>query len=265
MYGTLRDDLAGRLAEVRKAGLYKTELVMTTPQGAHVDVDGRELLNLCANNYLGLAGHPAMVEAAHEALDRWGYGMASVRFICGTQELHRELEKRLSAFLGAEDTILFSSCFDANGGLFEALLDEQDAIISDQLNHASIIDGARLSFSDERFVARSDPASSVAAASRLLFGSLGLVGPKLHAMVGEDVEGQGPGDPEAAARTNTTASSSESTSSPEHLARRSAARAAAMSPGAARSSSCCASARGRISFRTASHRLSSARACAPSS
>ena len=144
MYGTLQNDLAGRLAEVREAGLYKTELVMTTPQGAHVDVDGRELLNLCANNYLGLAGHPAMVEAAHEALDRWGYGMPSVRFICGTQALHRELEERLSEFLGTDDTILYSSCFDANGGLFEALLDENDAVISDQLNHASIIDGIRL-------------------------------------------------------------------------------------------------------------------------
>ena len=144
MYGTLRDDLAGRLVEVREAGLYKTEHVMTTPQGAHVDVEGRELLNLCANNYLGLASHPAMVEAAHEALDRWGYGMASVRFICGTQALHRELEERLSSFLGTDDTILFSSCYDANGGLFEALFDEQDAVISDQLNHASIIDGIRL-------------------------------------------------------------------------------------------------------------------------
>jgi len=145
VYGTLRNDLAGRLAEVREAGLYKTELVMTTPQGAHVDVEGRgELLNLCANNYLGLASHPAIVAAAHEALDRWGYGMASVRFICGTQALHRELEERLSAFLGTDDTILFSSCFDANGGLFEALLAEEDAVISDQLNHASIIDGIRL-------------------------------------------------------------------------------------------------------------------------
>jgi len=145
MYGTLRDDLARRLAEVREAGLYKSELEITTPQGAHVDVTGRgELLNLCANNYLGLASHPAIVEAAREALDRWGYGMASVRFICGTQVLHRELEERLSSFLGTEDTILFSSCFDANGGLFEALLDENDTVISDQLNHASIIDGIRL-------------------------------------------------------------------------------------------------------------------------
>jgi glycine C-acetyltransferase len=145
MYGTLRDDLVGTLAEVREAGLYKSELVMTTPQGAHVDVSQRgELLNLCANNYLGLANHPAIVAAAHEALDRWGYGMASVRFICGTQALHRELEERLSEFLGTDDTILYSSCFDANGGLFEALLGEEDAVISDQLNHASIIDGIRL-------------------------------------------------------------------------------------------------------------------------
>ncbi len=145
MYGTLRDDLAGTLAELREAGLYKSELEITTPQGAHVDVTGRgELLNLCANNYLGLANHPAIVEAAHEALDRWGYGLASVRFICGTQALHRELEERLSEFLGTDDTILFSSCFDANGGLFEALLGEEDAVVSDQLNHASIIDGIRL-------------------------------------------------------------------------------------------------------------------------
>jgi glycine C-acetyltransferase len=145
MYGTLRDDLVGTLAEVREAGLYKSELEITTAQGAHVDVTGRgELLNLCANNYLGLANHPTIVEAAHEALDRWGYGLASVRFICGTQAVHSELEERLSAFLGTDDTILFSSCFDANGGLFEALLGEEDAVISDQLNHASIIDGIRL-------------------------------------------------------------------------------------------------------------------------
>jgi glycine C-acetyltransferase len=145
VYGTLQDELAERLAETRRAGTFKTELVMTTPQGAHVDVTGRgELLNMCANNYLGLASHPAIVEAAHEALDRWGYGMASVRFICGTQALHRTLEERLAAFLGTDDTILFSSCFDANGGLFEALLGEEDAVISDQLNHASIIDGIRL-------------------------------------------------------------------------------------------------------------------------
>jgi glycine C-acetyltransferase len=145
MYGAVRDDLRARLAGLEGDGLLKRELVMTTPQGSHVGVAERgELLNLCANNYLGLANHPEMVAAAHEALDRWGYGMASVRFICGTQELHRELEERLSEFLGTEDTILFGSCFDANGGVFEALLDENDAVISDQLNHASIIDGIRL-------------------------------------------------------------------------------------------------------------------------
>jgi glycine C-acetyltransferase len=141
----MQNELSQTLSEIRDAGLYKSELPITTPQGAHVDVEGRgELLNLCGNNYLGLANHPAIVEAAHEALDRWGYGMASVRFICGTQALHRELEERLAAFLGTDDTILFSSCFDANGGLFEALLGEEDAVISDQLNHASIIDGIRL-------------------------------------------------------------------------------------------------------------------------
>ena len=145
MYGAMQAELADRLDETRQGGTFKSELVMTTPQGAHVDVEGRgEMLNLCANNYLGLANHPEIVAAAHEALDRWGYGMASVRFICGTQALHRNLEARLSEFLHTEATILFSSCFDANGGLFEALLDERDAVISDQLNHASIIDGIRL-------------------------------------------------------------------------------------------------------------------------
>jgi glycine C-acetyltransferase len=145
MYGSLRQELAETLAGLRDHGTYKSELVMTTPQGPYVEVEGRgELLNLCANNYLGLANHPAVLAAAHEALDRWGYGMASVRFICGTQAPHRELEERLAAFLGRDDTILFSSCFDANGGLFESLLGEEDVVISDQLNHASIIDGIRL-------------------------------------------------------------------------------------------------------------------------
>jgi len=141
----LRDDLRGRLAEIREAGLYKSEHLISSPQSARVRVvDRGQVLNLCANNYLGLADHPAIVSAAHEALERWGYGMASVRFICGTQEAHRELEERLAAFLGTEDAILFGSCFDANGGLFEALLGPEDAVISDALNHASIIDGIRL-------------------------------------------------------------------------------------------------------------------------
>jgi glycine C-acetyltransferase len=141
----LREDLRGRLDEIREAGLYKSEHLISSPQAARVRVvDRGEVLNLCANNYLGLADHPAIVSAAHEALERWGYGMASVRFICGTQEAHRELEERLAAFLGTEAAILFGSCFDANGGLFEALLGPEDAVISDALNHASIIDGIRL-------------------------------------------------------------------------------------------------------------------------
>jgi glycine C-acetyltransferase len=145
MFTTTRAQLQAQLDEIRSAGLYKQERVLATPQSAHVQVaTGSETLNLCANNYLGLADHPALVEAAKEALDRWGYGLASVRFICGTQEIHKELEAAISAFLGAEDTILYSSCFDANGGLFETILGEEDAVISDELNHASIIDGIRL-------------------------------------------------------------------------------------------------------------------------
>jgi glycine C-acetyltransferase len=142
----LLDDLAGRCAALVEEGLFKRERVIASPQAAHIRLaDGSTVLNLCANNYLGLADHPAMVEAAHGALDIYGYGMASVRFICGTQTVHKELESELSRFLGTEDTILYSSCFDANGGLFETILDEQDCVISDALNHASIIDGIRLS------------------------------------------------------------------------------------------------------------------------
>ncbi|MFJ3434659.1 glycine C-acetyltransferase [Streptomyces cyaneofuscatus] len=148
MLESVRDDLRTTLDEIRAAGLHKPERVIGTPQSATVAVTsgGRagEVLNFCANNYLGLADHPEVVSAAHEALDRWGYGLASVRFICGTQEVHKELEARLSAFLGQEDTILYSSCFDANGGVFETILGPEDAVISDALNHASIIDGIRL-------------------------------------------------------------------------------------------------------------------------
>ena len=145
MYGSIQQELQGQLDAIRAAGLYKQERVIETPQGAEIRVSRGEALNLCANNYLGLADHPAIVEAAHQALDRWGYGLASVRFICGTQGIHKQLEQRISEFLGTEDTILYSSCFDANGGLFETLLEAEDAVISDELNHASIIDGIRLS------------------------------------------------------------------------------------------------------------------------
>jgi glycine C-acetyltransferase len=145
MYGQFKNHLAGELDVIKAAGLYKSEREITTAQGAHVGVKGRaEVLNLCANNYLGLAQHSDVSAAAKVGLDNWGYGLASVRFICGTQSLHKQLEQSLSEFLGMEDTILYPSCFDANGGLFEVLLGAEDAIISDALNHASIIDGVRL-------------------------------------------------------------------------------------------------------------------------
>jgi glycine C-acetyltransferase len=145
MYGAMREHLARELEGIKAQGLFKRERVIETRQNVKVGVDGgRQVLNLCANNYLGLAQHPEVQAAAREGLDRWGYGLASVRFICGTQTIHTQLEQNLSAFLGSEDTILYSSCWDANGGLFETLLGEQDAVISDELNHASIIDGIRL-------------------------------------------------------------------------------------------------------------------------
>ncbi len=145
MTSAFRAHLEKSLTELTAAGLFKRERVLTTAQGAHVAVSGgKPVLNFCANNYLGLATHPELLQAAHAALDRWGYGLSSVRFICGTQEIHQELEAKLSAFLGTEDTILYGSCFDANGGVFETLLGAEDAVISDELNHASIIDGIRL-------------------------------------------------------------------------------------------------------------------------
>ncbi len=146
MYGTLRDDLTGQLDGIRRDGLYKHEAVISTPQSSMIGVDGTDtpVLNLCANNYLGLADDARLIAVAQKALDRWGFGMASVRFICGTLEIHKELEARIAGFLHTDDAILYGSCFDANGGLFETLLSAEDAVISDELNHASIIDGVRL-------------------------------------------------------------------------------------------------------------------------
>src|SRR5512135_1168961 len=145
MNDPFRTHIQHQLDGIHSAGTYKRERVIITPQGTTIRVaDGQPVLNLCANNYLGLAQHPAVAAAAREALERWGYGMASVRFICGTQQVHKQLEAKITEFLGTEDTILYSSCFDANGGLFETLLGAEDAIISDELNHASIIDGVRL-------------------------------------------------------------------------------------------------------------------------
>ena len=145
MYGNIGTYLQEKISGIEQAGLYKRERMIETPQSAEVKVSGKDVLILCANNYLGLANHPAILTAAREALDEWGYGLASVRFICGTQSIHKQLEEKLSQFLGTEDTILYGSCFDANGGLFETLMEAEDAIISDELNHASIIDGIRLS------------------------------------------------------------------------------------------------------------------------
>lgn len=145
MYGKIKEDLTKEIQSIHDAGLYKSERIIMTPQGAEIEVKGgKEVLNFCANNYLGLSSHPKVIEAAHKALDEWGYGMSSVRFICGTQDIHKILEKKISDFLQTDDTILFAACFDANGGVFEPLIGAEDAIITDQLNHASIIDGIRL-------------------------------------------------------------------------------------------------------------------------
>src|SRR5438067_8836407 len=145
MYANAKSVYAAQLAEIEQAGLWKHERLITSPQAAHIKTNGAEVINFCANNYLGLSSHPRVIAAARAALDDRGYGLSSVRFICGTQDKHKELEGAISTFLGTEDTILYGSCFDANGGLFETVLGEDDAIISDALNHASIIDGIRLS------------------------------------------------------------------------------------------------------------------------
>jgi len=144
MYETLKSLLQKELDEIKEAGLYKSERIISSAQGADIIANGKPVINFCANNYLGLSSHPKVVEAAKRAIDTRGYGMSSVRFICGTQDIHKELEKKISTYLGTEDTILYAAAFDANGGVFEPLLNEQDAIISDELNHASIIDGVRL-------------------------------------------------------------------------------------------------------------------------
>jgi glycine C-acetyltransferase len=158
LHESVRARYAAAVAEIRSAGLAKEERVLETPQGVRIRAAGREVINFCANNYLGLANHPRVIAAARAALERWGYGMASVRFICGTQAVHVELERRMSAFLGTEDTLLYSSCFDANGGVFEPLLADDCAILTDQLNHASIIDGVRLAKARRLIYAHADMA-----------------------------------------------------------------------------------------------------------
>lgn len=158
MYNTLKPVLEKELEEIRSAGLFKQERIISTPQAADITANGKEVINFCANNYLGLSSHPKVVEAAHAAINSHGYGMSSVRFICGTQDIHKTLEQKLATFLGTEDTILYAAAFDANGGVFEPLLNEQDAIISDELNHASIIDGIRLCKADRHRYKHNDMA-----------------------------------------------------------------------------------------------------------
>ena len=273
------DSLREQVASIREGGLYKKERIISSPQGAEIAVrpDG-EVINFCANNYLGLSDDPRVLAAAHAALDRWGYGMSSVRFICGTQDIHKELEDRLTRFLGTEDTILYGSCFDANGGLFETVLGEEDAVISDALNHASIIDGVRLSKAKRFRYANNDMADlerqlKEAASSRFrliatdgVFSMDGIVADlgaicdlaeryKALVMV-DDSHAVGFMGAQAAARTKRAASSGASTSSPARSARRSAARRVATPAAARRSSSCCASAAGRTCSRTRSRRSS---------
>lgn len=158
MYDTLKPVLEKELKEIKEAGLYKQERIITTPQAADITANGKEVINFCANNYLGLSSHPEVIKAAHRAIDTHGYGMSSVRFICGTQDIHKELEQKIASFLGTEDTILYAAAFDANGGVFEPLLNEQDALISDELNHASIIDGMRLCKADRHRYKHNDMA-----------------------------------------------------------------------------------------------------------
>ena len=158
MYDTLKPVLEKELKEIKEAGLFKQERIITTPQAADITANGKEVINFCANNYLGLSSHPEVIKAAHHAIDTHGYGMSSVRFICGTQDIHKELEQKIASFLGTEDTILYAAAFDANGGVFEPLLNEQDALISDELNHASIIDGIRLCKADRHLYKHNDMA-----------------------------------------------------------------------------------------------------------
>lgn len=158
MYNTLKPVLEKELEEIKSAGLFKQERIISTPQAADITANGKEVINFCANNYLGLSSHPKVVEAAHAAINSHGYGMSSVRFICGTQDIHKTLESKIASFLGTEDTILYAAAFDANGGVFEPLLNEQDAIISDELNHASIIDGVRLCKADRHRYKHNDMA-----------------------------------------------------------------------------------------------------------
>jgi hypothetical protein len=256
---SVRTQLTQELNEIREAGLYKDERVIVTPQGAAIRVqDGREVLNFCANNYLGLSSHPRLIEAAHKALEDHGYGMSSVRFICGTQDLHKELEAKVSEFLGHEDTILYIACWDANGGLFETILTAEDAVISDQLNHASIIDGVRLCKAARYRYLNADMNDLEAklkearekGARRVLIATDGVF--SMDGTVTRRPSSARPG----AAPPSTTACRAASTSPRRRSAKRWAVRPAASPRRRRRSSTCSATARGRTCSPTPCRRRS---------
>lgn len=278
MYGTFRKHVAGELAGIEEAGLTKHERGIRGPQNASITADGTEVLNFCANNYLGLADDPRILDAATTALQEWGYGLASVRFICGTQEQHLELERRLADFLGTDEAILYSSCFDANGGVFETLFSAEDAIISDELNHASIIDGIRLSKArrlryrnrdmadlEAQLQAASDARFRVVVTDGV-FSMDGYIAPlaeicdlaeRYDALVFvDDSHAVGFVGENGRGRRSSAESPTASTSTPAHSARRSAAHPGATSPRTRTSWLCCASDPVRTSSRTRSPRRS---------
>jgi glycine C-acetyltransferase len=250
MFSTFRSGFREELDAIREAGTYKEERVISSPQSAAIRVPQGEVINFCANNYLGLADNPEIIAAAKRALSERGFGMASVRFICGTQDLHKELEKAISTFNGTDDTILYSSCFDANAGLFETILSDEDAIISDQLNHASIIDGVRLCKAERFRYPNSDMAEleeilkSTQGHRRRLIATDGVFSMDGYLVKLDEICSL------AEEPRSTVASRAGSTSSPRPWARPSAAPPAATPPAARRSSTCCAKGRGRISSPT---------------
>jgi glycine C-acetyltransferase len=272
MYTQAKEHYAAILQQIRDAGLYKHERVIESQQAADITVGGRHVLNFCANNYLGLSSHPAVIAAAHAALDERGFGMSSVRFICGTQDRHKQLERRLAEFVGLEDAILYSSCFDANGGLFETLLGPEDAIISDALNHASIIDGIRLCKAQRHRYPNDDLnqledllKETQSARQRLIAtdgvfsmdGNIARVKDICDLATSTTATRPASSARPAAARTSTAAASAASTSSPRPSARRSVGPPAASRRVAPRSSTCCATARARTCSPTRCRRRSS--------
>ena len=272
MYGKLQQQLQQELSSIRERGLYKTERIITSPQGASITVTGREtpVLNFCANNYLGLSSHPSVIEAAKQYLDSHGFGMSSVRFICGTQDIHKELEAKIAAFCHTDDTILYAACFDANGGVFEPLFEEMDAIISDSLNHASIIDGVRLckakryrypscdmqALEQQLQQAKTDGARNMIIVTDAVFSMDGTIAPldkicdladRYEALVMVDeCHSMGFMGAHAVASLSTAVLPAVSLSSREHSGRLLVAVSVDLQPAGRRSLRCCVNVRGRI-------------------